>query len=284
MIEKYLSLVKFSHTIFALPFALIGFAIGTRAVGFDWLILIQVVACMILARSAAMGFNRLIDSRFDAKNPRTANREIPAGKISPRAAWYFIVLCCIGFVVVTATINELTFYLSPLALAIVLGYSLTKRYTSLCHLILGLGLSIAPMAAYIAVTGYFSVPMAIFTVLVWSWVAGFDIIYALQDAEFDASQGLHSIPQALGVRKALIVSVLLHVVSLLSVFSAYFMFDIFEPITYWIGAFLFTGLLVYQHLIVKTSDLSRIDIAFGTTNGVASVIYATFVILSVVLG
>lgn len=281
MIKKYLDLVKFSHSVFALPFALIGYTLATVEYGFSWLALLGVLACMVLARSAAMGFNRLIDREFDALNPRTASREIPSGKVTLRQARWLVGLCSVGFVAVAATFNTMTLLLSPVALAVVLGYSYTKRFTWFCHLILGIGLAIAPSAAYIAVAGTLSPVVVVISVMVWSWVAGFDVIFALQDAEFDKSQGLYSLPVRFGVTKALIISGVFHCISFAMVILIGIMLD--GNTWYWIGAELFSALLVYQHIIVRPKDLSKVNLAFGTTNGVASVIYATFVILSLVL-
>lgn len=286
MIQKYLSLIKFSHTIFALPFALIGYTMGVVDASFSWWTLIGVVACMVLARSAAMGFNRLVDRKYDAANPRTASREIPAGEISANAATWFVVICSLGFVAVAATFNHLTLILSPVALVIILGYSLTKRFTSLCHVVLGLGLAIAPMAAYIAVTGTINCTVIIVSVAVLTWVAGFDIIFALQDRDFDRSVGLNSIPAKLGVKGGLIVSGALHLLTAaaVSAVATVLVRDGAQQILIWCGTAIFGILLTYQHIIVHPSDLSRVNLAFGTTNGLASVIYATFVICSLVFG
>lgn len=280
-VKDYFSLVKFAHTAFALPFALIGYTLGVLAAGFDLWTLVAVLGCMVFARNAAMGFNRVIDRRFDGRNPRTAGREIPAGKISVRAGKWFVVLNSVAFVAVAATFNRLTLALSPVVLAVVLGYSYTKRFTALCHMVLGLGLAIAPSAAYIAVTGTLTATAIWISVLVLTWVSGFDIIYALQDAGFDQSERLHSIPAALGVRGALWASVLLHVVTVAMVVIVGAQLG--NRILYWIGAALFLGLLVYQHLIVRPGDLSRIGAMFGLTNGLASIAYALFVILDLVL-
>lgn len=281
--KSYLNLVKFSHTIFALPFAMIGYSLGVQHSGFSWWTLMGVLACMVLARSAAMGFNRLIDRKFDAANPRTAQREIPAGVVSVRSVRTFVIICSVGFVAVAATFNLLTFLLSPIALAVVLGYSYTKRFTSLCHLVLGMGLAIAPTAAYIAVTGEISLISVLFSLIVLTWVSGFDIIFALQDVDFDRSAGLRSIPVRLGIRGGLIVSALLHFMTYCLVMISGMILIVqygASAILMWCGVSAFGGLLFYQHIIVKPSDLSRVNLAFGTTNGVASVIYATFVILS----
>ncbi|CDN30382.1 Menaquinone via futalosine polyprenyltransferase (MenA homolog) [Mucinivorans hirudinis] len=282
--KRYLSLIKFSHTIFAMPFALIGYAMGVRDGGFSWQILVGVIACMVLARSAAMAFNRVVDRRFDAANPRTATREIPAGKISVAAARLFVVICSVGFIAVAATFNTLTLILSPVALAVILGYSYMKRFTSLCHLVLGLGLAIAPSAAYIAATGTLTLLSILYSFVVLTWVAGFDIIFALQDVEFDSSAGLFSIPSKIGIGNGLIVSGALHFLTLCSAIAAAgLMIDQYQanrPLL-WSGVVAFGILLLYQHLIVKPTDLSRVNLAFGTTNGIASIVYATLVIASI---
>ncbi len=277
MIQKYLSLIKFSHTIFALPFALIGFglAIHSGQAHFSWQILVLVIACMVFARSAAMAFNRFIDRQFDAKNPRTAIREIPAGAISANAALTFVIICCASFIVCTYFINSLCFYLSPVALLVILGYSYTKRFTPLCHLVLGVGLSLAPIGAYMALTEQFAVLPIVIGVIVFCWVSGFDIIYALQDESFDRSQQLNSIPVLLGTVKALRVSEVLHLIAACLIISVYFL-GLFSWL-YAIGASLFIGLLWYQHSIVKPNDLSKVNLAFGTTNGIASVVFCAFV-------
>ncbi|MEZ4949310.1 MAG: UbiA-like polyprenyltransferase [Saprospiraceae bacterium] len=194
--NNYLSLIKFSHTIFALPFALLGFFLATNLPGieFSWLNLILVLLCMVFARSAAMAFNRYLDRDIDSKNPRTATREIPAGIISPKSALTFVVLNCVGFVITTWFLNPLCFYLSPVALLVVLGYSYTKRFTWLCHFVLGLGLSLAPIGAYLAAGGQFDLIPILLSLVVLFWVGGFDVIYALQDEQFDQSNALYSVP------------------------------------------------------------------------------------------
>lgn len=294
-IKNYLSLIKFSHTIFAMPFAMIGFALGifeytsiipgwhTKVFPpqFDWnrllKLFILVIGCMVFVRSAAMGFNRYLDRDIDAKNPRTAIREIPKGVITPKNALAFTIVCSLLFVVCTFFINRLCFYLSPVALAVVLGYSYTKRFTPLCHLILGLGLSLAPIGAYIAITGKFALLPILFSIAVLFWVSGFDIIYALQDEEFDKSQNLYSIPAWLGKKRGLRISELLHLASAAAIITAG-LYGNFGWL-YWIGAAIFIGMLVYQHSIVKPNDLKRVNLAFMTANGIASVVFAIFVIL-----
>lgn len=278
-INNYLSLVKFSHTIFALPFAIIGYFLAITYTGkaFDLKLFGLVLLCMVFVRSAAMAFNRYIDREIDTENERTSIREIPAGIVKPTAALIFVFVNCVLFVTTTFFINELCFYLSPVALIIVLGYSLTKRFTALCHLILGVGLSLAPIGSYLAVTGEFALLPLLFSFAVLFWVSGFDIIYALQDEEFDRSKELHSIPVWLGKKGALTLSIVLHVLSALFVIYAgiYAGFNTW----YWIGACVFCGLLIYQHLLVKPNDLSKVNLAFFTMNGVASVIFAVFVLL-----
>lgn len=282
-VKNYLSLVKFSHTIFAMPFAMIGFFLATNNSHSPFSIFhfTLVILCMVLARSAAMAFNRYLDRSFDAKNPRTAIREIPAGIISANSALWFTIVCSLLFVVCSYLINPLCFYLSPVALFVVLGYSFTKRFTALCHLVLGLGLSLAPIGAYLAVTGQFSLLPIFFSLTVLFWVSGFDIIYALQDEEFDRSNDLYSIPARLGKAKALRFSEILHVLSAACVLAAgrYGHFGLL----YWIGVAIFIGMLLYQHSIVKPNDLSKVNIAFMTANGVASVVFAIFVIADLFL-
>lgn len=282
-LKTYLSLVKFSHTIFAMPFAAIGLTLGFKSAQFDanvWLIL-KVVLCMVFARSAAMAFNRYIDRRFDAMNARTAVREIPAGVIQPKSALVFVILNAVLFMGVTFFINPLCFFLSPVALLVILGYSYTKRFTAWCHLVLGLGLSLAPIGAYLAVTGQFDVLPIAYSVLVLTWVSGFDIIYALQDEHFDRSVSLHSIPVSFGTSQALIISSILHFISISIVFSIPFISEV--SAWFWCGAILFSGLLVYQHLLVKPNDLSKVNMAFATTNGVGSVVFGVFTVLDLLI-
>ena len=237
---------------------------------------------MVFARSAAMAFNRYLDRHFDAKNPRTAIREIPAGAISANSALFFTILMSVLFVVCTFFINRLCFFLSPVALAVILGYSYTKRFTPLCHLVLGLGLSLAPIGSYLAVTGEFALLPILFSFAVLFWVSGFDIIYALQDEEFDKANQLYSIPSMLGKVKALRVSEILHVLSAACIIMAgiYGQFGLW----YWIGAVVFCGMLIYQHTVVKPTDLSRVNLAFMTANGIASVVFAAFVIFDLLRG
>jgi 4-hydroxybenzoate polyprenyltransferase len=312
-VKNYLSLIKFSHTIFAMPFAMIGFFLGVfskdvhhvvrgeegiitsleivpswplNQLNFSFLFLIiilfvLVIICMITARSAAMAFNRYLDRSFDAKNPRTAIREIPKGIISANSALMFTIISCVLFLVSCFFINKLCFYLAPVALFVILFYSYTKRFTPLCHLVLGLGLSLAPIGAYLAVTGVFALLPVLFSLAVIFWVSGFDIIYALQDVDFDKSQNLYSMPAWLGKSKALHVSEFLHVLSAICVIYAgiYGQFGWW----YWVGIAVFAGMLIYQHSIVKANDLSKVNIAFMTANGIASVVFAVFVITDLLI-
>jgi 4-hydroxybenzoate polyprenyltransferase len=283
-IKNYFSLVKFSHTVFAMPFALIGFTLAVSKPEYELSIklLFLVILCMILARNTAMGFNRVADKNYDILNPRTSKREIPSGIISTRSAVLFVIINAVLFVVTTGFINRLTLFLSPVALLVIIGYSLTKRFTSLCHFVLGLGLSLAPIGAYISVTGKFSVLPVIYSSIVLSWVSGFDIIYSLQDDDFDKSNHLHSLPSSAGRKKALGISIIVHIITFALVLTAGFYGK--NGILFWTGVLIFTLLLIYQHSIVRHDDLSKVTMAFGTTNGIASIIFAFFVILDLITG
>ena len=277
----YARLVKFEHTIFAMPFALIGFFMAvmiTDQISF-WKLLIEIVLSMVFARNAAMGFNRYLDRQFDAANPRTATREIPAGLLSAPKALVFVVINAALFGVITWMINPLCFALSPVALFVILGYSYTKRITPLCHFVLSLGLSLAPIGAWLAVAGHFAITPLLFSGIVFFWVSGFDIIYACQDVEFDHKYRLQSIPVMVGVKKALTISVVLHVLTFIFVILAGISLQATKSI-YFAGAAIFGVLIVYQHSIVKANDLSRVNLAFGTLNGIAGVVFAAFVIAS----
>lgn len=281
--KKYFSLVLFAHTIFAMPFALIGFflALTTTDHTFNWLKLVLMILCMVFARNSAMAFNRYLDRQIDAENPRTVIRDIPAGKISAKGALLFTIINSLLFITATLFINPLCFYLSPVALAVVLGYSYTKRITPLCHLILGLGLALAPIGAYLVVTGEFALLPVFFSLAVLCWVSGFDIIYALQDEEFDRQKGLNSIPAWLGKKRALQVSSFLHFLTVLFIALPL----LFTPLSwfYIAGILFFIVLLIYQHQLVKPDDLSKVNRAFFTTNGIASVVFAAFFFLDIYL-
>ena len=277
-IADYFSLVKINHTIFSLPFAMIGFflAVKTHGENLNFRLLLLVLLCVFFARNAAMGFNRYADREFDKKNPRTALREIPSAIIHPRSAMVFVIINALLFMLSSFFLNKLCFFLSPVALIVVLGYSLTKRFTYLSHVFLGLGLALAPIGAYLAVTAAFDPLPLVYSFVVSFWVAGFDIRYALQDISFDKSENLKSLPVAMGKRNALILSAIFHLAAVLLVvlggFTGHFHY------LYWIGAAIFTALLCYEHIIVRPDDISRVDLAFATMNGMASVLFACFVI------
>ncbi|MEI7662083.1 MAG: UbiA-like polyprenyltransferase [Bacteroidota bacterium] len=282
-IANYFSLVKINHTIFSLPFAMIGFSLAIKAHGenLNLRLLFVVLLCVFFARNAAMGFNRYVDREFDKKNPRTALREIPSAIIQPRSALVFVIINALLFILFSSFLNPLCLVLSPAALLVVLGYSLTKRFTYLSHLFLGLGLALAPIGAYLAVTARFDLLPLIYSFVVIFWVAGFDILYALQDISFDKSENLKSLPVILGQRNALVLSAIFHLVAVglvtLGGLTGHF------GLLYWVGAAIFSMLLCYEHLIVKPNDISRVDLAFATLNGMASVIFACFVIADLFL-
>ncbi|MBR2436659.1 MAG: putative 4-hydroxybenzoate polyprenyltransferase [Alistipes sp.] len=283
-ISDYLRLVKFSHTIFAMPFALLSFTYAWQTTDTEqslWLLLLQVIGCMVFARNVAMGFNRWADRKIDAENPRTAGREIPAGKISARGAMWFVAVNALLFIAVAATINPLCGWLSPVALFVVMFYSYCKRFTSLAHIVLGISLGIAPVGAYMAVTGTSALECWLLALVVMTWCAGFDIIYALQDAEFDRKRGLHSIPSRFSARTSLIISALLHLVSiaLLAVFATY------QPQSWllYVGCALFAAILLSEHYIVTPTRQRNIGIAFGTFNALASFSLATFLIANLLI-
>ena len=283
-IGDYLSLVKFSHTIFAMPFALLSFTYAWMTAEHSsvlWVVLLQVVACMVFARNVAMGFNRWADRKIDAENPRTAMREIPAGKISSRGAVVFIVINALLFVATTITINPLCAWLSPVALFVVMFYSYCKRFTALAHIVLGISLGIAPVGAYMAVTGTTVVECWLLAVVVMSWCAGFDIIYALQDAEFDRKRGLHSIPSHFSARTSLVISALLHVVSI----ALLMVFAMSQPQSWllYLGCALFATILGLEHYLVTPTKQRNIGIAFGTFNAMASMTLATCLIANLLI-
>jgi 4-hydroxybenzoate polyprenyltransferase len=282
-LKNYSRLVKFEHTVFALPFALTGFFLAVTRSGspFRWSLLFLVLLCMIFARNAAMGFNRYLDREIDKRNPRTNKREIPAGILIPRNVLFFVVTNGLLFIATTWFINPLCFYLSPVALFIVLFYSYTKRFTAWCHFVLSLGLAIAPVGAYLAVTGTPAMAPVWISAIVFFWVSGFDILYSLQDESFDKENRIQSIPSHLGIRKALIFSIFLHVLTAL--FVVIFGVVIKGGWIHWTGAAIFITLLVYQHSLVKPGNLKKINLAFSTTNGIASILYGALVILDLLI-
>jgi 4-hydroxybenzoate polyprenyltransferase len=263
-----------------MPFAMIGYFLGIHQPGFsfDFMLFIYILLCMIFARSAAMAFNRVVDLKYDIRNPRTINREIPAGKISVFATIVFIIFSSLLFITTTYFINQLVFYLSPIALFVIFLYSFTKRFTSLCHFVLGLGLALAPIGAYLSVTSFFSVLPIMFSVVVLLWVGGFDIIYALQDDDFDRNLNLHSIPVLLGRKHALILSRIIHFIAILIVITA----GLYYPFgwLYWMGTVLFALMLLYEHYLVIPVDLSKVNMAFAVINGIAGLIFGLLTIAS----
>ena len=266
--RDFLSLVVFAHTVFALPFALLSAVLAAGGLP-EGRTLLWILVAMVGARSAAMSFNRIVDRHIDARNPRTARREIPAGVVSPAAAALFCAVSAALLVVAASQLNRLCFLLSPVALAIVLGYSFAKRFTAAAHLVLGLGLAIAPVGAWIAVTGSFALPPVLLGLAVVFWVAGFDVIYSLQDEEFDRREGLRSIPARFGAARALQVARLFHGATLVLLYAVFLAVH---------GGWLFGaavvvagGFLVRQHRLVSPSDLSRVNAAFFTANGWLSV-------------
>ena len=269
-------MIKLSHSVFALPFAMAGAALAARSHGLEAQQLVWIVLAMVSARSAAMGFNRLADRVMDGKNPRTRDRALPKGRIAPRAAALIVGACCALFVVSAYQLNDLCLRLSPLALLVILSYSYFKRFTWATHLVLGLALAIAPVGAWIAVTGTFDPAMFWLAAAVLTWVAGFDIIYACQDYEFDVAQGVHSIPRRFGIGRALVAARLLHAATVVFLLAVHQVFDLHA--LYLCGTVLATGMLVYEHTLVKPNDLSKIDVAFFNTNGLVSVVYFVFLL------
>src|SRR5438270_6844288 len=269
-----LEMIKWEHSIFALPFAFCGAMLaagGLPAISqLGWIVL-----CMISARSAAMAFNRLADAQIDAANPRTAPRSIPAGVLSQKFAAIFVTATCVIFVFSAAQLNRLTLYLSPLALAIVLLYSFTKRFTRWSHLVLGFALGIAPAAAWIAIRGSLDLRILLLTAAVTCWVAGFDVLYACQDCDFDRQHGLHSIPRFVGIERALMAARILHAVMLLLLVAVIMTFGLGKLAA--LGVALVALLVGYEHSLVRANDLSRLNAAFFTMNGVISMVFFFFV-------
>jgi 4-hydroxybenzoate polyprenyltransferase len=277
-IRLALDMIKFEHSIFALPFALTGALLAFRESGFAVAdagrIVAWIVVAMVAARSAAMGFNRLVDAEIDARNPRTKMRHIPAGLLSRSFGTIFVAVCSVVFVIAASQLNPLCFYLSPLALLVVFVYSFTKRFTSLSHLVLGFALGIAPAAAWIAVRGSLDPRILLLTAAVTFWTAGFDIIYSCQDYEFDCDTGLFSIPSRLGIGPALMLARVLHVAMIVSLLLLVYLLALGPLAVAGVGAV--CALLIYEHSLVKATDLSRVDAAFFTMNGWVSVLFFVF--------
>jgi 4-hydroxybenzoate polyprenyltransferase len=274
-------MVKFSHTIFALPFALAAAALAARGIGLSIPRLQAIVVAMAGARTAAMGFNRIVDRHIDARNPRTAGRELPRGIVSTRAAWALTGLATAVFVAAAAALGPLCLALAPVALLLVFGYSLTKRFTALCHLFLGLAIASGPAGAWIAVRGDFGWIPGLLMIAVGTWIAGFDVLYALADRDFDRASGLHSIPARLGIKGALAVSAALHAVTVAALALLLPMAGL--GIVYGCGVAVVAGLLLWEHWIVRPHDLSRLGMAFFNLNGYVSVAYLAAVVTDVLL-
>ena len=270
--------IKLSHTIFSAPFALAATALAAREHGITAWTVVWILVALTAARSSAMGFNRIVDRDIDAANPRTAKREIPAGELSVRSAWGWTLLSAGVFGVASWALGPLCLVLYPVALAIIWGYSLVKRVSWACHLVLGVALALAPTAAWIAVAGEMSWTAALLSLVVGTWVAGFDILYSCQDAGFDRDEGLHSIPAALGLKGALVVSALLHVVTVGGLVALPLVVELSWP--YWVGTALMAVILVYEHAIVTPTDLSRIDKAFFDLNGYVSLAFLGSILIS----
>lgn len=276
-----MEMVKIQHTVFALPFALMSALVAANGqIPFDTLFWILVA--MVGARSSAMTFNRIVDRKIDAINPRTANRAVATGEISVASAWAALLIATGFFILAAAMLNRLALLLSPVALIVIWGYSFTKRFTQWSHLFLGLSLGIAPVGAWIAVRGEIGWPSVCLATAVLTWVAGFDIIYSLQDIEFDRKQRLHSIPARVGPGRALMISALLHVLSI--VFLSMFGYTAGMNAVYWIGVVAAAGLLWWEHTLVQPNDISRVDAAFFTVNGYVSIGLFLFTAVAVYTG
>jgi 4-hydroxybenzoate polyprenyltransferase len=275
-----LEMIKWEHSVFALPFALCGAMLAAggmpTAAELGWILL-----CMVSARSAAMAFNRLADARIDAANPRTATRAIPAGILSQKFVTLFVVAACVIFVLAAAQLNRLTLYLSPVALAVVLLYSFTKRFTRWSHLLLGFALGIAPAADWIAIRGSLDARILILTAAVTCWVGGFDVLYACQDIDFDRNHGLNSLPQAYGIRSALWLARALHIVMLALLVALVLIFGMGKIAM--LGVVAVALLLAYEHSLVSSDDLSKLNAAFFTMNGVIAVVFFIFVAADILL-
>ena len=278
MVLRHMNLVRLPHTLFALPFALVGVVLASYVAPITVSSVVWVVLAFTAARFAAMGFNRIVDREIDARNPRTRMREIPAGVMSVREATVAVTLASLLFLLAAWELNRLCFVLAPVALAWVLFYSYTKRFTRWSHLVLGIGLSIAPVGGYLAITGRWSSPwwmLIALAIAVASWVAGFDILYALQDVSFDRENGLYSVPSTFGEANALGIARMLHLTTVAALALAGI--GAGAGIVYFAGVVVAAALLLYEHSLVKVNDFSRLDAAFFTMNGVISIVFLGFV-------
>jgi 4-hydroxybenzoate polyprenyltransferase len=275
-------MVKFSHTVFALPFALAAAALAARGHGITLGQGVAILVAMAGARTAAMGFNRIVDRHIDAKNPRTAGRELPTGRVSVISAALLTALSAAAFVVAAASLGRLCLVLSPIVLGLVLGYSFTKRFTWLCHLFLGLAIGIAPAGAWIAVRGDLSAPAVWLVVAVTTWIGGFDILYALSDRDFDRAAGIKSIPARFGVPASLAISAVLHLGTVVALGAAGHSAGL--GAIYFLGVAAVVAIFIYEHAIVRPSDLSRLNVAFFNLNGYVSMVYLVATLAQVLAG
>nr|WP_285839848.1 UbiA-like polyprenyltransferase [Alkalihalophilus marmarensis] len=274
-----LEMIKFEHTVFALPFAYFGAILGSFIVNETWPTLMQwvwITVAMVGARSAAMSLNRVIDEKIDKYNPRTADRAIPAGLISKIEVMFFIIISFAMLIYAAFQLNQLAVYLLPLAVFFLVIYSYTKRFTWACHLILGITIALAPLGGWVAVTGSVSFEAFVLFTAVALWTAGFDVIYATQDADYDRERGLYSIPSRFGIRKALILAKLFHVIS----FAAFFLLFLITPLSwlYLIGVIIAGLIMIYEHSLVSADDLSKVGVAFFTMNGILSLVMFIFTV------
>jgi 4-hydroxybenzoate polyprenyltransferase len=275
---RHANLVRLPHTVFALPFALVGVVLASYVAPITVGDVVWVVVAFTTARFAAMGFNRIVDREIDARNPRTRSREIPSGAMSVREASVAVTIASVVFFIAAWQLNTLCLVLAPVALAWVLAYSYTKRFTRWSHLVLGIGLSIAPVGAYIAISGHWSDPWWMLIALataVATWVGGFDILYALQDVSFDRENGLYSVPSTFGEANALNIARVLHLTTVAALAIAGM--GAGAGVVYYVGVVVAAGLLLYEHSLVKPNDFSRLDAAFFTMNGVISIVFLGFV-------
>lgn len=283
-VKVILDMIKFEHTVFALPFAYLGAVLGSWVVMGSlptWGQIGWVTLAMAGARSAAMALNRLIDRHIDAKNPRTANRAIPAGQISVRSVWWFVIVSFLALLIAAYNLNRLAFQLFPLAVFVLVIYSYTKRFTWACHLVLGAALGLAPLGGWVATTGQVDGVALLLFVIVALWTAGFDVIYACQDEEFDRKEGLYSIPARFGLRRALLLSRWFHAGTVLGLLF----FWLLTPLGGWffVGVLAAAAILIYEHRIVSPDDMSRLNTAFFTMNGVLSVVVFLFAMVDVMV-
>lgn len=279
-IKVFLDMIKFPHTIFALPFALTSAVIASSGIP-EFKKLFWIIVAMVGARTGAMSFNRLVDMHIDAKNPRTKDRPLPKGLISKEAVIFYIIISFLLLIFSAYMLNKLCFYLSPIAIIILTGYSLTKRFTHYSHIVLGLALAGAPLGAWIAIKGEVDVLPIILSLAVLFWVAGFDILYALQDYEFDRKEGLHSIPVKFGIKKSILISRVFHILMVFLLIFIYYLASL--SVIYLVGLAIISALLVYEHSLVKENDLSKLDIAFFNMNGYISVLFFIFTTIDVYL-